>query len=59
MTITKREAKRLKLRQYMDEHGLKSHEIADMCLYKRQTVRAWMCNQREVPQRALKRLNLE
>jgi len=57
--VNAREAKRLKLRKHMEDNNLNAPAVEEITLYKAQTVRAWMCGQREVPPRAMRLLKLD
>jgi hypothetical protein len=42
----------------MKRHELVSRQVAEITLYQPQSIRAMMCGQREVPERALRMLEL-
>jgi hypothetical protein len=53
-----REKKLATLRRIMKRHELVSRQVAEITLYQPQSIRAMMCGQREVPERALRMLEL-
>ncbi len=55
---SKAQQKQARLRKLMEDHNLTSTDVERLTLYKAQTVRMWMCGQRQVPDRAFRLLDL-
>ena len=50
--------RRNRLRRIMTRNGITAVDVAELTLYKPQTVRAYMCGARDVPPRLLKMLEV-
>jgi hypothetical protein len=59
MSKVKTKEMRDRLRKLMDDNDLNSVKVADLTLYKPQTIRAMMCGQRDVSPRVLKLLEMQ
>ncbi len=58
MSKAKIKESRDRLRKLMDDNDLNSVKVAELTLYKPQTIRAMMCGQRDVSPRVLKLLEM-
>lgn len=57
--MNKSDAARKQLRKLMADHKLNSVQVAELTMYKSQTIRAMMCGQRDVAPRALEMLKMK